>query len=27
MFKHMPKSADIVIPINFQHQPMNVTLK
>jgi len=27
MFKHMPKSADIVISINFQHQPMNVTLK
>jgi len=27
MFKHMPKSADIVIPINFQHQPMNVILK
>jgi len=27
MFQHMPKSADIVIPINFQHQPMNVTLK
>jgi len=27
MFKHMPKSADIVIPINFQHQPMHVILK
>jgi len=27
MFKHMPKSADIVIPINFQHLPMNVILK
>jgi len=27
MFKHMPKSADIIIPINFQHQPMKVTLK
>jgi len=27
MFKHMPKSANIVVPINFQHQPMNVTLK
>jgi len=27
MFKHMPISADIVIPINFQHQPMKVTLK
>jgi len=27
MFKNMPKFADIVIPINFQHQPTNVTLK
>jgi len=26
MFKYMPKSADIVIPINFQHQPINLRL-